>query len=67
MTAQAYLAAPPRLGRQARSNVTLAVPCHALIFIIAVELCDMAFQCELMEDPVVAADGHTYEATFRLP
>jgi hypothetical protein len=24
------------------------------------DLCDMAFSCELMEDPVVAADGFTY-------
>jgi len=24
------------------------------------ELCDMAFGCTLMEDPVVASDGHTY-------
>jgi hypothetical protein len=24
------------------------------------DLCDMAFACELMEDPVVAADGYTY-------
>jgi hypothetical protein len=30
-----------------------------------VELCDMAFQCELMDDPVIAADGHTCEATLR--
>jgi hypothetical protein len=26
----------------------------------AEELCDMAFSCTLMEDPVVASDGHTY-------
>jgi hypothetical protein len=26
----------------------------------AEELKDLAFQCELMDDPVVAADGHTY-------
>ncbi len=25
------------------------------------DLCDMAFSCELMEDPVVAADGYTYD------
>ena len=24
------------------------------------DLCDMAFSCEIMEDPVVAADGYTY-------
>lgn len=24
------------------------------------DLCDMAFSCELMDDPVVAADGYTY-------
>ena len=24
------------------------------------DLCDMAFSCEIMEDPVVAADGFTY-------
>jgi len=24
------------------------------------ELCDMAFLCTLMDDPVVASDGHTY-------
>ena len=24
------------------------------------DLCDMAFSCEIMHDPVVAADGYTY-------
>jgi hypothetical protein len=24
------------------------------------DLCDMAFSCEIMDDPVVAADGYTY-------
>ena len=34
---------------------------------LVVELCDMAFQCELMDEPVVAADGHTCEAALHLP
>ena len=49
-----------------RARVALCLT-RLLIFILAVELCDMAFQCELMEDPVVASDGHTYDAAFRLP
>jgi hypothetical protein len=32
----------------------------ALTLFAADELKDMAFECTLMDDPVVAADGHTY-------
>ena len=32
----------------------------ALTLFAAEELKDMAFECTLMDDPVVAADGHTY-------
>jgi hypothetical protein len=32
----------------------------ALTLVVAEELRDMAFECTLMDDPVVAADGHTY-------
>jgi hypothetical protein len=32
----------------------------ALMLFVADELKDMAFECTLMDDPVVAADGHTY-------
>jgi hypothetical protein len=30
-------------------------------FCCADHLCDMAFDCNLMADPVVASDGFTYE------
>ena len=55
---------PGTLELRARGALCLT---RFLISILAVELCDMAFQCELMEDPVVASDGHTYDAAFRLP
>ena len=32
----------------------------ALMLLVADDLKDMAFECTLMDDPVVAADGHTY-------
>jgi hypothetical protein len=32
----------------------------ALTRVVAEELKDLAFECTLMDDPVVAADGHTY-------
>jgi hypothetical protein len=35
-------------------------PRCALTLFAAEELKDMAFECTLMDDPVVAADGHTY-------
>jgi hypothetical protein len=39
---------------------------HALIPSRAGEFCDMTFLCTLMDDPVVAADGHT-SGTLPLP
>ena len=35
---------------------------RALLHPRAGEFCDMAFLCTLMDDPVVAADGHTSDA-----
>ncbi len=35
---------------------------RALLQPRAGEFCDMAFLCTLMDDPVVAADGHTSDA-----
>jgi hypothetical protein len=35
-------------------------PLPSLTLLVSDELKDMAFDCTLMDDPVVAADGHTY-------
>ena len=45
---------PPVRSSRARRRATLVT------LFAAEELKDMAFECTLMDDPVVAADGHTY-------
>ena len=49
---------PVRASRRARFVCAPSVSVTPVWF--AEELKDMAFQCVLMDDPVVAADGHTY-------
>ena len=54
---------PPHVALPDIPGALLRAPVVALALMLfaAEELKDMAFECTLMEDPVVAADGHTYD------
>jgi hypothetical protein len=41
-------------------SMLLKTPAFSSVAAPPDNLCDMAFSCEIMDDPVVAADGHTY-------
>ena len=51
---------PPVRPASRRARFVCAQRVSVTPVLFAEELKDMAFQCVLMDDPVVAADGHTY-------